>query len=656
MSFANAASATTTRQLGQLRLLLVEDSKVDAELLIRALQRFGYVPVWERVETPEDFQQALARQSWDLVLADYALPRFSGLDALEWVNASGLDVPFILVSGTIGEETAVAAMQAGAYDYLLKDRLTRLGAAVQRSLERAEQRRANRRAQEQSRLLFHAVEQSPTSITITDVAGNIEHVNPRFTELTGYTLDEVRGQNPRFLKSELTLPAEYARLWKTITAGREWRGEFANRKKNGDLYWESAAISPVRDDQGKILHYVKVGEDITQRKRADESLRALEAQLRQAQKMEALGELAGGIAHDFNSFLGAIIMNAQLAQSAAADGQIAEYLDCVISASRQAAGLARQMLTFSRRDEQQRRPLQLGPVIHEALRLLEASLPEGVTIAVEIPGESRTVLADASQIQQVLVNLWTNACHALPASGGRITVALADVDVDAETAARHPELHPGPYVRLSVQDNGQGMPPEVQQQVFEPFFTTKARGQGTGLGLPVVRSIVKAHQGEILVTSDLGAGTTMQVFFPEQPRPAAAEAGERALLRPGQGQRVLLVDDHKSIRAAMQAVLEQLGYVVAAFDSPTAALAAFRTQAEQFDAILTDLSMREMNGAELAREILAIRSGIPIVVVSGYDLAGIDQRLRDLGIHEILTKPVQRESLAAALTRVLGRA
>jgi len=286
MSFANAAPATATRQLGQLRLLLVEDSKIDAELLIRALQRFGYVPVWERVETPEDFQQALARQSWDLVLADYALPRFSGLDALEWVNASGLDVPFILVSGTIGEETAVAAMQAGAYDYLLKDRLTRLGAAVQRSLERAEQRRANRRAQEQSRLLFHAVEQSPTSITITDVAGNIEHVNPRFTELTGYTLDEVRGQNPRFLKSELTLPAEYARLWKTITAGREWRGEFANRKKNGDLYWESAAISPVRDDQGKILHYVKVGEDITQRKRADESLRALEAQLRQAQKME----------------------------------------------------------------------------------------------------------------------------------------------------------------------------------------------------------------------------------------------------------------------------------------------------------------------------------------------------------------------------------
>lgn len=655
MSFVNATRNPEVHKLGRLRVLLVEDSMLDAELLIRALQRFGYTAIWERVETPEDFRRALAGQPWDLVLADYSLPKFNGLDALEIVKSSGLDLPFILVSGTIGEETAVSAMRSGVYDYLLKDRLTRLGAAVQRSLEQAEQRRANHRAEERLRLLSHAVEQSPATIVITDVAGNIEHVNPRFTELTGYTLDEVRGQNPRLLKSERTLPAEHARLWKTITAGRQWRGEFANRKKNGDLYWEAAAISPVRDDRGTILHFVKVAEDITQRKRADQALRALEAQLRQAQKMEALGELAGGIAHDFNSFLGAIIMNAQLAQSAAADAQTAEYLDRVISASRQAAGLARQILTFSRRDEQQRRPLQLVPVLREALRLLDASLPEGVTIAVEIPCESRMILADASQIQQVIVNLWTNACHALPASGGRIVVALADVNVDGEMAARHPELSPGPYVRLTVQDNGQGMAAEVQQQMFEPFFSTKAKEQGTGLGLSVVRSIVQSHQGAILATSRPGAGTTMQVYFPEHSRPAVPAAAEQALLRRGAGQRVLLVDDHQSIRTAMQAMLEQLGYGVTPFDSPAAALAAFRRQAEHFDLLLTDLSMREMNGAELAREILAIRAGLPIIVVSGYDLAGIDRRLRDLGIREILTKPVQRDSLAIALARALGR-
>jgi len=639
-----------------LRVLLVEDSEIDADLTIRELRRSGYDPIWERVDTPEACQAALVRQPWDLVLADYSMPRFSGLDALELVKASGLELPFILVSGTIGEETAVSAMRAGAYDYLLKDRLIRLGAAVQRSLQEAEQRRASHAAENRLRLLFHAVEQSPASITITDVAGNIEHVNPRFTDLTGYTLDEVRGKNPRVLKSELTSPAEYARLWKTITTGGEWRGELANRKKNGELYWESAAISPVRDNAGGILHFVKVAEDITQRKRADESLRALEAQLRQAQKMEALGELAGGIAHDFNSFLGAIIVNAQLARSGAAtDAQTAEYLDRAISASRQAAGLARQMLAFGRRDEQQRRPIQLGPAVQEALRLLEASLPAGVEVAVDIPPRVRTVLADAAQIQQVVVNLWTNACHALPARGGQITVTLADVDMDAETAAKHPDLHPGPYVRLTVQDNGHGMRPEEQEQIFEPFFSTKAAGHGTGLGLPVVRTIMTGHEGAIVVESRPGAGTSMQAFFPEQPGVAAVEADVATPLPQGGGERILLVDDHALVRDAMRSLLIHLGYRVTVFGKPQEALAAFRSHPDDFDLVLTDLSMREMNGAELARELLATRREIPIIISSGYELAGMAQHMRDLGIRDILAKPVQRDHLAAALKRALGR-
>ena len=641
---------------GVLRVLLVEDSEPDAELLIRELRRFGYAPAWKRVDTPEALQAALAQEAWDLVLADYLMPQFSGLDALDLVKASGRDLPFIIVSGTIGEEMAVAAMRAGACDYLLKDRLARLGAAVQRGLEEAQQRRASLRAEERLRLLFHAVEQCPAVITITDAAGNIEYVNPRFTALTGYTPAEVHGRNPRMLKSEGTLPAEHARLWKTITAGGQWRGEFTNRKKSGEPFWESAAISPVRDSDGRIAHFVKVAEDITQRKRADESLRKLESQLRQAQKIEALGELAGGIAHDFNSFLGAIVMNVQLARSAvAADSQTADYLDRAISASRQAAGLAHQMLTFSRREEQQRRPIQLGPAVREALRLLEASLPEGAEFSVDIPAESRMVLADAAQIQQIVVNLWTNACHALPPSGGRIAVSLADVDVDAETAAGHPALNPGPHVRLTVRDNGHGMRPELVERVFEPFFSTKREGQGTGLGLSVVRTIVTSHQGAIAVESRPGAGTAMQLFFPEAPRPGTPAASPEGTPARGRGERVLLVDDHAQVRDAMQSLLEHLGYRAMAFGSPRQALAAFRAQAEGVDVVLTDVSMREMNGAELAREILAIRPDVPIVITSGYDLAGIAHHLHELGICEILTKPVQQDGLAAALTRALGR-
>lgn len=639
-----------------LRILLVEDSPLDAQLIARELQRFGYELACERVDTPEAMQAALMRHSWDVVLADYSMPRFCGLDALKLVKASGLELPFILVSGTIGEETAVAAMRAGAYDYLLKDRLARLGAAVQRSMEEAEQRRARRAAEERLRLLFHAVEQSPAIITITDAAGNIEYVNPRFTAVTGYQSQAVRGQNCRIFKSEQTPSTEHARLWKTIMAGGEWRGEFVNRKRNGELFWESAAISPVRDNGGSILHFVKVAEDITQRKRADESLRKLETQLRQAQKMEALGELAGGIAHDFNSFLGAIIVNAQLALSASAgDAQTAEYLDRAIGASRQAAGLARQMLAFSRREEQQRRPIQLGPAVHEALRLLEASLPDGVELAVEIPATGRVVMADASQIQQVVVNLWTNACHALESSGGRIKVSLENVDVDTDMAAKLPGLVPGPYVRLTVQDNGRGMTAEVQEQIFEPFFSTKPAGQGTGLGLPVVKTIMTGHEGAIGVESRLGAGTAMHAYFPEQPTGPAVEPGREQPLPRGAGEHVLLVDDHALVRDAMRSLLEHLGYRVSVFGKPLEAVAAFRAHPHQFDLVLTDLSMREMNGAELAREVLATRPGMPIIVSSGYELAGIAQHVRDLGIREILAKPVQRERLAIALARALAR-
>jgi PAS domain S-box-containing protein len=641
----------------ELRVLIVEDSEIDAQLLVRELRRFGYAPAWERVDAPDALQAALVRQPWDLVLADYSMPRFSGLDALDLVNASTLGVPFILVSGTIGEETAVAAMRAGASDYLLKDRLTRLGAAVRRSLLEAGQRRARREAEERLRLLFHAVEQSPAMIAITDAAGNIEYVNPRFTAVTGYTRDAVLGSNSRILKSGHTSPAEYAQLWKTITAGGEWRGEFFNRRRNGESFWESAAISPVRDDAGQITHFIKVAEDITERKRMDEALRKLEAQLRRAQKTEALGELAGGIAHDFNSFLGAVIINAQLARSASeAAPQVADHLDQVIAASRQAAGLARQMLTFSRRGEQQRCPIQLGPSVLETLRLLRASLPAGNDVEIDVSPVGRTVVADAAQVQQLVVNLWTNACHALTGTGGRIVVSLADVDVDAEMAAKHVGLNAGPYVRLTVRDSGCGMAPDVQEQIFEPFFSTKPEGQGTGLGLPVVQSIMTGHQGAIVVDSRPQAGTAMHLFFPAQRQ--LAEVAAPVLEKPspcGGGERILLVDDHALVRDAMRSLLEQLGYRVTGIGSPLEALAAFRAHPQDFDLVLTDLSMNEMNGAELARELLAARPDVPIIISSGYELAGVAQHLRDLGIREVLTKPVQRECLADAVMRALGQ-
>lgn len=647
-----------------LRLLIVEDSAIDAELLLHHLRAFGYQPVWERVDDEDGLRKALAKQSWELVLCDYMMPQYNGLDALKTIRRIAPDLPVILVSGTIDEDFAVEAMRSGAYDYLLKDRLARLGHAVQRSLQEAERRRASHRMEDQLRLLFHAIETSPAGIVITDTEGQIKYANPGFTRMTGYPLDAVRGENPRLLKSGEMASAEYSHLWKTIQAGNEWQGEFCNRKRDGQLFWESATISPVRDSQGRITHFVKVAEDITHRKQTDEAYRKLQLQLRQIQKMESLGELATGIAHDFNNYLGSIVTNLQLARAGLDDeSQTVDYLDRAATASRQAAGLARQMLALSRRDEPRRQSIRLGPVVLEALRWLETSLPSQVKVAVDIPALGGVARADASQIQQLFVNLWSNACHALRGQDGCITISLADQDVDATMVAAHPGLQIGPYVRLTVRDDGCGMDPEVREKAFDPFFTTKPEGHGTGLGLSVVRSITDGHQGAVVVESWPGQGTAMHVFLPADPSATdasvAAELDSPMPVREqslplGHGEKIMLVEDHELVQNATRSLLEELGYRIDAFCDPCRALATFRAEAENFDAVLTDLSMREMNGAELAREILAIRPSIPVLITSGYDLPGIRQHIRELGIREVLAKPIERTRLAVVLAQALG--
>ena len=635
------------------RILIVDDDASLSELLAEGLGQHGFVCSW--VTSSPQALERVGREEFDVVISDINLPRMTGIELCQRIAENRPDLPVVVITAFGSLDTAVAAMRAGASDYLLKDRLARLGPAVEHALKDAAERRARREAEDRLGRLYHAVEQSPAIIMITDLEGRIEYANPRFTAVSGYRLEEVQGQNPRFLKSGQMKPAEYSRIWKIIASGGQWRGEFANRAKDGRVYWEEAAISPVRDAEGRITHYVKVGEDITERKRWEETQRKLESQLRQAQKMEALGELAGGIAHDFNNFLGAIIMNAQLAKTApTADATVAKYLDSAIAASRQAAGVARQMLNFSRPDEQPRRPQQLGPVVQESVRLLQATRPAHVEVEVEIPSAGRMVLANAPQVQEAVINLWTNACDACHASGGRIVVSVEDADREADASGQWPGLRAGPCVRVTVRDNGCGMTPEVQERIFEPFFSTKPEGQNLGLGLPVVRSIMLAHQGAVLVESRPQEGTAVHLLFPEHVAEAAAP-GRPESLPCGSGQRIMLVDDHALYRDATRSLLQSLGYRVEAFGSPLEAIAAFRARDDEFDLVLTDLSMREMNGVELARQVLAARPAIPIILSSGYELAGVAATVRDLGVRELLTKPVQRGQLAQSLARALAQ-
>ena len=256
-----------------LRVLVVDDMPTDAELLVRELRLAGYQVQWRRVDEAAAMTQALQEQAWDLVLSDYAMPNFGGMEALALFKASGVEIPFLLISGNVDEEVAVEAMKAGAHDYLAKDRLARLGPAVRRELREAATRRTQQQVDDQLRILSHAVHQAPVSIVLTDITGKIEYVNPKFTAVSGYTAAEALGQNPRLLKSGLTPPESYAQLWAALTAGHEWRGRFCNRRKTGELFWETVSISPIRDEQGRTIHFLAVKEDITERRQSEEKLR-----------------------------------------------------------------------------------------------------------------------------------------------------------------------------------------------------------------------------------------------------------------------------------------------------------------------------------------------------------------------------------------------
>ncbi|MFQ5637738.1 MAG: PAS domain S-box protein [bacterium] len=442
-----------------------------------------------------------------------------------------------------------------------------------------------KRTEDQLRTLSRAIDQSPTSVIITDPQGNIEYVNPKFSQITGYTAKEVLGKNPRILKSGETPAKEYKKLWDTITSGGEWRGEFHNKKKNGELFWESASVSPIRDSEGVITHFVAVKEDITERKRLQEQRAELEKELRHAQKMETVGTLAGGIAHDFNNILQAIQGYVEMCLDDASDTrQVRADLEEVLEATGRAKSLVRQILTFSRHAEQERKPLRLNPIVKEALKLLKASLPSTIEIRHNLDAGCSAVLADPTQIHQVLMNLCTNAYQAMDRDGGVLEVNLGMVVVDAELSRTYPNLSAGQYVRLTVRDTGRGMSQSTRERIFEPFFTTKV-GEGTGLGLSVVHGIVANHDGEITVESKPGKGTTFHVYLPQLESGMEQESQRAETLLRGK-ERILFVDDEEVVAAVVKRLLDRLGYDVTLRNSSVAALETFRAQPDKFDLVM----------------------------------------------------------------------
>jgi PAS domain S-box-containing protein len=1020
-----------------LKVLIVEDSAIDAELLVSNLRYAGFDPAWQQVDTEAAYLEHL-HDGLDLILSDYQMPLFSGLRALELLKRSGLEVPFIIVSGTIGEETAVAAMKQGAADYLLKDRLARLESAVRQALESSRLHAERHSAVVQLRLQGAALATAANAIIITDPKGTILWLNPAFTTLTGYTAAEAVGQTPRFLKSGQHDIAFYHELWGTILSGRVWRGEFINRRKDGSLYHGEQTITPVRDEAGAIMRFIGVMNDVTARKRAEEEAREthkrlqqlldyspavlyalklegekiipymvsenmtrllgftvteslnyewwlgqlhpddrklaiasisktiandtsrieyrlrhkdgsyrwvddnrrlvrdatgapaelvgvwaditarkraeevvsqvtqqetrrrklkslidfvilasaaaivfglehrynifipslrwilqrsdtfvdeivgtlvflcfgawfyayrmlqqakrkvdmheqvetalkllhdemeqrvqqrtaelrkanevlrseisdrkraeeslreseerfrqlaetitkvfwildpmagkllyvspayeriwgrscesllanprswleairaedqalvkadvfdnpvtkpfdhtyritqpggavrwihdrgfpirntagqiyrvvgvaeditehrnLEEQFRQAQKMEAIGTLAGGIAHDFNNILSAIVGYTQLAQMILKENPaVREHLGAVLQAASRATDLVRQILAFSRQQQiQERRPIQLHPVVAETLKLLRSTIPSTIEFDTSLATDVPMVLADATQIHQILMNLGTNAWHAMKDRTGRLQVKLEKCVVDEAHAATQSQLKPGIYVHVSVSDTGCGMDQPTLRRIFEPFFTTKPLGEGTGLGLAVVHGIMKDHDGAVTVYSQPGEGTIFHLYFPVHAGEAAAAAIEQGPAPHGHGERILFVDDEELLVRFGQKTLAALGYEVEITTQPMLAFAMVRTDPQRFALVLTDQTMPGMTGIFFANQLRQIRPELPIILMTGYSASLTPELLEAAGIRQLLLKPMTLYSLGTAVHTALS--
>lgn len=722
-----------------LRVLVVEDDEDDLRLVMRQLEQAGFEPDHQCVQTAADLRQALAGGGWQIVIADWNLPAFDGMSALRIVREHDPELPFVMVSGALGEEVAVQAMRAGARDYVTKDRLSRLGPAVSRELGETAARvrtkavetnliRSERRLQaligsaldiiavldregqveyispavqrvlgyapeqllgryigdwlhpadlqelesdavgqlgglvdgetvtvrcrhadhrwiwieaigrdltddpavrgvvvnardvtqrqadelEMARLV-QAVGQTREAIVITSVDGTIEYVNPAFEQVTGYSAAEALGRNPRILKSGRHARAFYETMWSTLLAGRTWSGRLTNRRRDGSLYEEETTISPVRDKAGEISHFVAVKRDIT------ETL-ALEAQLLQAQKMEAVGRLAGGMAHDFNNLLTLLINHAEfLKDSLPAAAREQADVAGILAAAERATNLTRQLLTFSRHELAQTEVVDMNRVIRNVEQLLRHSLGEDIRLHIELAATLPPIKADPGKLEQVLMNLIINARDAMP-RGGDLHIGTRALPPGAQPCTQT-GLPPGDYVELSVRDTGHGMSPSVATRVFEPYFTTKPRGKGTGLGLSTVFGIVSQLSGGIAVRSDVGRGAEFLVYFPVTTEPAAGQEQAREETpgkRPGGGETVLLVEDDETVRNLTVRLLQVSGFnVLSAADAGGGLQLASRYEG-RIHLLLTDVVMPGMSGADLAQEFARLRPEVPVIYMSGY--------------------------------------
>jgi PAS domain S-box-containing protein len=500
------------------------------------------------------------------------------------------------------------------------------------------------------------VNHAPAGIYEVDfIEGKFVNVNDLICEYTGYTRQELLAMSALDILAEDSQKKFLERLDKILKGQKIPSSvEFKIRAKSGREFSVLINSKIIYGADGKPKGATAVVHDITEQKQAEEEKKNLEYQLQQAQKMEAIGTLAGGIAHDFNNILSVIIGYTELIlMNGDVAGEVRQNLKEIFSASKHARDMVKQILAFSRQNKQERKPIQVAHIAKEAIKMLRASLPTTISIQHHIAKDTGVIEADPTQIHQVLMNLCTNAAHAINEKDGVLEIHLGNIDLDQKAAADIPGLKTGSYLKLSVKDSGEGIHPEVQQHIFNPYFTTKEKGEGTGLGLAVVQGIVKSNKGAVTVESEVGKGTAFHVYLPTINRKLTPD-DEISTPLPLGCEHILLVDDEQPLVEIGRQMLERLGYSVATRTSSIEALELFKVDPNRFDLVITDIVMPNLTGDKLAKKIINIRSDIPVVLCTGYSEKFTRQNASEMGIVSFLMKPLVMRDLANTVRQALA--
>ncbi len=653
-----------------LRILFVVDSTDEFALLDQLIRRAGHIPTVKRVDCPETLKNSLRNEEWDVVVSQFTLALFQRLEPLTIVQSIEPDLPFILIARNEDEDQIADIISDGVSDYVMMGNLVRFVPALLNAIHVAEERSKHRRgivSLRESQSMLSLVYNNVTDrlvlfALLPDGSYRVVSVNrtalefarkilgmPSYPNLAGKRMEELVETVLNFTPAEVMDLRERCNL--AIRSGETHTFETSFHVGGRHLHIELSLI-PVKSNESGTQHLLWVCRDITSRKEAEDRQRSLEVQLQQSRKLEALGQLAGGIAHDFNNLLTSILGYGELVKSATSGlVDVRNEVEGILSAANRAKDLVRQILSFSRSETPIRKRVHLEPMVRETLNLMKSSAPAGIAFECYIMPDLPAIMGDEKQLQQVLLNIATNAIQAM-GERGRLSLSLEAVHVDKEFARNHPPLTAGEFIRLSVSDTGSGMTVNAMDHLFEPFFTTKPVGMGTGLGLAVVHGIVRAHQGTISVYSREGEGTTFQIYFPVGT--SSTPTNQNADIPRGHGEQILFVDDEIGIMNLATTVLEQIGYKPVSLNSSIEALRVFQAEPDRFAAVITDLTMPGMTGTELAKQIHEIRPGIPIILTSGYSGAIDEGRASRSGFVKILGKPFPMRLLAETLENVLA--